>query len=174
MTKPAWINRSTLEKLVIFLVFLLGTGIRLYELKQPPLDFHLTRQLRSALIARAVYFQLKPDLSPQLVKQATDLANLEIYEPPVFENIVGFTYYLIGSEQVWIARIYLALFWAIGGLALWGVLKRYASRLAVIISLCFYFFLPFSVIASRSFQPDPWMVMWILICAYAFTRWSES
>ena len=174
MKKPAWLNRSILEKLAIILVFMLGFGIRLFDLQEPPLDFHLERQLRSALIARAVYYQLKPDIMPGLAKQATDLANLEIYEPPVFENIVGFTYYLIGSEQVWIARIYLAIFWLVGGLALWGVLKRYASRLAVLISLCFYFFLPFSVIASRSFQPDPWMVMWILVSAYAFTRWTEA
>jgi 4-amino-4-deoxy-L-arabinose transferase-like glycosyltransferase len=174
MKNFVWVSRSSLEKLAILLVFILGTGIRLFQLQEPPLDFHLTRQLRSALIARAVYYQLKPDFSAQLVKQATDLANLEIYEPPVFENIVGFTYTIVGGEYVWIARIYLAIFWALGGLALLGLLRRYASMLAGLVALSFYFFLPFSVIASRSFQPDPWMVMWILVSAYAFSRWSDT
>jgi 4-amino-4-deoxy-L-arabinose transferase-like glycosyltransferase len=30
------------------------------------------------------------------------------------------------------------------------------------------------VVASRAFQPDPWMVMWILLSAYAGLRWLES
>jgi 4-amino-4-deoxy-L-arabinose transferase-like glycosyltransferase len=170
---PASVNRALIEKLLILIVFMIGFSIRLYDLQDPPLDFHLTRQLRSALIARAVYYRLNPKISPQLEQQATSLADLEIYEPPLFENIVGATYALIGSEQVWIARIYLAIFWAIGGLALWGILKRFTSRIGVLISLCFYFFLPFSIIASRSFQPDPWMVMWMLVCTYTLVVWSE-
>src|SRR5450756_1231333 len=36
------------------LVFLLGFGIRLYGLKNPPLDFNAVVQLRSALIARGI------------------------------------------------------------------------------------------------------------------------
>ena len=166
------INRSWLLNSLLVLVFCLGIGIRLVHLQDPPLDFHLIRQLRSAIIARSVYFQLAPNLPADLVKQSTDLASLEIYEPPIFENIVGLTYYLIGSEQVWVARIYLTLFWGLGGLALWAFAKRYVSKMGVILCLCFYFFLPFSVVASRSFQPDPWMVMWVLFSLYAFNQWT--
>ena len=39
--------------------------------------------------------------------------------------------------------------------------------------MAFYFFLPFSVIASRSFQPDPWMVTWILASTWAAVQWKD-
>jgi 4-amino-4-deoxy-L-arabinose transferase-like glycosyltransferase len=73
-----------------------------------------------------------------------------------------------------VARIYLALFWAIGTAALVALGRRVGSFWAVLAGLAFYFFLPFSVIARRSFQPDPWMVMWILLTAWAALRWVED
>lgn len=158
---------------VLVLVFLLGFGIRLYDLTDPPLDFHPARQLRSALIARAVFYQLDTSADPLLRQQAVDLANLEVYEPPILEALVGFTDFLIGQEHFWVGRIYNALFWVIGGLALFALGRRYASFYAVLLALAFYFFLPFSVIASRSFQPDPWMVMWVLLFACVLYRWCE-
>ncbi|MCE1253925.1 MAG: glycosyltransferase family 39 protein [Anaerolineae bacterium] len=171
---PKLINKNMLTNLVIILIFITGFGIRLYDLMDPPLDFHLTRQLRSAIIARAVYYQNEANLPAEMVKQASNLASLEIYEPPIFENLVGWTYVLIGSEQVWIARIYLAIFWLIGGLVLWRILKRYTSTAGILVSLSFYFFLPYSIVASRSFQPDPWMVMWILVSIFTLMKWSEK
>ncbi len=161
---------------IALLVLILAVGFlaRLVDLKDAPLDFHGTRQLRSAVIARAVYLRLSPDANPALSQEATDLANLEIYEPPILEQIVGATYALLGSEQVWIARIYNALFWMLGGLAVFLIGRRTGKFPVVLASLGFYCFLPFSIIASRSFQPDPWMVMWTLWTAYAALRWCEQ
>lgn len=156
------------------LMLVLGFFARLVDLKDAPLDFHGTRQLRSAIIARSVYLRLSPDANPALRQEAMDLANLEIYEPPILEQIVGAIYALIGSEQVWIARIYNALFWMLGGLAVFLIGRRSAKFPVILAGLAFYCFLPFSIIASRSFQPDPWMVMWTLWTAYAALRWCES
>ena len=163
-----------LQKLFLILVFLAGFAIRVYDLQDPPLDFHAVRQLRSALISRSVYYQLDKTLDPDLRQKALVTASLEEYEPPIFEQIVGLTYFLIGSEKLWVSRIYLALFWSIGGWFLYLLLRRTASFYAALCSLAVYFSLPFSVIASRSFQPEPWMVMWILIAAYSILRWSET
>ena len=159
---------------LLALVLLAGFGIRLYGLKNPPLDFFAPRQLRSLLIARAVYYKLSPAADPALRQKAIDLANLEVYEPPILEQLVGLGYVIIGSEQFWLARVFQALFWSIGGLALFGIGRRMTSFFPALAGLAFYLFLPFGVIASRSFQPDPWMVMWILVTAYALFRWSES
>ncbi len=146
----------------------------MYDLTDPPLDFHPARQLRSALITRAVFYQLDAHADPYVRQQATNLADLEVYEPPILEALVGFADHLVGQENFWMGRIFNALFWVIGGLALYALGRRYASFYAVLLALAFYFFLPFSVIASRSFQPDPWMVMWILWFAYALCRWAEQ
>jgi len=110
---------------LLVIIFLLGVAIRLYDLKDPPLDFHGVRQLRSAVLARSVYYQIAPGISPELRQQAKDLAALEVYEPPIFENLVGFTYFIIGSEQLWVSRIFCALFWLSGGIALFLILSRY-------------------------------------------------
>ncbi|HMD90306.1 MAG TPA: glycosyltransferase family 39 protein [Anaerolineaceae bacterium] len=165
---------STVHAFLLALVLLAGFGIRLYGLKNQPLDFFAPRQLRSLLIARAVYYKLSPTANPALRQKAIDLANLEVYEPPILEQLVGITYVIIGSEQFWLARIYQALFWSIGGLAIFGIGRRITSFFPALAGLSFYLFLPFGIIASRSFQPDPWMVMWILVTAYALFRWSES
>jgi 4-amino-4-deoxy-L-arabinose transferase-like glycosyltransferase len=158
---------------LLVLICLVGFGIRLYNLKDPPLDFHPTRQLRSALIARSVYYQMNPSADLQLRQQAVNMAGLEVYEPPILEYMVGMVYLAAGKEIVWVARIINALFWVIGGLAIAHILWKRISFYAILVSLSIYFFLPFSVIASRSFQPEPWMVMWILLSADAVLRWWE-
>ncbi len=158
----------------LILVFVLGLAIRLYDLTDPPLDFNAVVQLRSAMIARGVYYRLDTAADPAIRQQAIAIGSLEPYEPSILENIVGFTYWVVGSEDLWISRIYTSLFWLIGGAALFALARRVASFPAALLGLAFYVFLPFGVVASRSFQPDPWMVMWILISAYAFFRWSES
>jgi 4-amino-4-deoxy-L-arabinose transferase-like glycosyltransferase len=165
---------SRLGIAVLAITLLLGFAIRLYDLKDPPLDFFASRQLRSYLIARADYYRLNPAVSPEMRQKAIELAELEDYEPPILEQIVGLTYLAVGVEQFWIARIYQALFWLVGGIILFGLARRYTGFWASLLGLAFYLFLPFSVIASRSFQPDPWMVMWILLTAYAFIRWSDK
>jgi 4-amino-4-deoxy-L-arabinose transferase-like glycosyltransferase len=166
-------SASILQVVLILLVAVAGIGIRLYDLQDPPLDFHPARQLRSAIIARAVYYRLDTTADAATRQLAQDLAQLEMYEPPILENIVGFTYYLVHGEYVWIARIYNAIFWLLGGAAIFLLGRRLASWWAALLGTAWFFCLPFSVYASRSFQPEPWMVMWILLCAYALYVWSD-
>jgi hypothetical protein len=47
--------------IVLFILFALGLGIRLVDLTDPPLDFHPTRQIRSAIIARSLYYRSLPE-----------------------------------------------------------------------------------------------------------------
>ncbi|MFU8774116.1 MAG: ArnT family glycosyltransferase, partial [Anaerolineales bacterium] len=101
-------------------------------------------------------------------------SSIEEYEPPILNRIVAVTYLLIGSEQLWVARIYSSLFWLIGGIALFALASRMVSPRSALVVLGYYLFLPFAVEASRSFQVDPMMVMFILITAYTFYRWMEE
>jgi 4-amino-4-deoxy-L-arabinose transferase-like glycosyltransferase len=52
--------------------------------------------------------------------------------------------------------------------------RNRAAFISALIALAYYLVLPFSVQASRSFQPDPDMTVWIILTAYAAYRWSES
>ena len=87
--------------------------------------------------------------------QAVYLANtMDQSEPSVFEGLVALTYLVTGGEHLWVARIYSILFWLLGGIALYALARRMTSPLAAIAPLIYYFFLPWSVIFSRIFQPD--------------------
>ena len=152
-----------------------GLGLRMINLKNPPLDFHPTRQLRSAIIARGMYYQSLPTADAQARTTAISIqSTMEQYEPPLFEQLVAFTYRLAGGEYLWIARIYSSLFWVIGAAALFVLVWRMFSPVAALFALGFDLFLPWGVVASRAFQPDPFMVMWILLAALALYRWQET
>jgi hypothetical protein len=156
-------------------LLLLGLGIRLYDLTDPPLDFHPTRQLRGALIARGMYYQMQPDADPEIRRTAIQFGNSTgQYEPSILEKLVATTYLLTGGENVWIARVYTSVFWIIGGVALFSLARRMTSLGGALVALGYYLFLPFAFEASRSFQPDPGMVMCIVLSASALYRWSET
>jgi hypothetical protein len=159
---------------VLGIVLGFGFVIRIYALTAPPLDFHPTRQLRSAIIARSFYYQIDPAVSQDERDKAGVLASLEAYEPPILEGLVAGTYYLMGGEHLWVVRIWNAVFWLIGGLVLFALTRRFVSPYAAILGLCFFLFLPFSVFATRSFQPDTLMVVSILLTVYALVRWIET
>ena len=177
MTEQIQKKRSISEGIIaalLLLVFLAGFAIRMYDATDAPLEFHLTRQLRSSLIARNIYLQLSPQTSSEEQQRSADLSLLEVYEPPILETIVGSLYAITGGENIAIARAVNAFFWVLGGLFLFLLLRNRVNPLAIVAGLTFYFFLPFSVIASRSFQPDPWMITWILASAWAAMRWHDK
>lgn len=145
------------------------------DLTDPPMDFHGTRQLRAATIARGMYYQMLPQMDASQRENAIALWKSEdIHEPQIFERIVATTYWVIGSEKLWIARLYAILFWLVGGVALYDLSRRMTNEDGGLFSLALYLVTPFGVSASRSFQPDPFMVMWILIAAWSLYRWSET
>jgi 4-amino-4-deoxy-L-arabinose transferase-like glycosyltransferase len=167
--KRFWLN------LVIIVIILIGLAVRLYGLTDPPLDYHPTRQLMNAIVARSMYYQMLPSADPQVREAATHLMNaIELDETRIENFIVAVTYLVIGGEYVWVARIYSLLFWVAGGIVLFLLAKRMTSARAAVFSLGYFLLLPFSTLASRSFQVDPMMVMFIIFTAYAFYRWGEE
>lgn len=175
---------------MILTVFILGLGIRLYDLTDQPLDFHATRQLRGAIIARGMYYKLLPSADPETRHLAISFWNSTgQYEPSILEQIVSYTYLLMGGENLWVSRIYTILFWIIGGITLlplaWRMMANAPTSAtanksafgplgAALVATGYYLILPFGVQASRSFQPDPGMVMGIVLSIYSLYRWSEK
>lgn len=166
-------SRVTLAVTLVVL-FSLGIGIRLYNLTNLPLDFHPTRQLLSALKARGMYYQANPGLPDWQRKMAIQQwkTRAEV-EPEVFERLVAFTYRFTGV-QLWIARIYASLFWVVGAGFLFLLARDLVSTDAAVISTAYLLFLPFAVVASRSFQPDPLMVVLTILFWWLIVRWSRT
>ncbi len=123
-------------------------------------------------------------------------------EPEIIEKLTVFTWRFTG-EQLWVARIYSSLFWLIGGIFIYLLARDLfgdtdASRKesfrennkeirdirpirvirvqkdAPLFAVAFYLFLPYGVLASRSFQPDPLMVALIVGFWWAVNRWAKN
>jgi hypothetical protein len=139
-----------------------------------PLDFHSTRQLLSMIKARGMYYETRTDVSSEersfAIQQWQFRASVE---PEFFERIVAWTYQFTG-EQVWVARVYSSAFWVIGGIFLYLLARRLTSEDGAIAATAVYLFLPYSIIASRSFQPDPLMTMFIVMFLWAVWEWSNT
>jgi 4-amino-4-deoxy-L-arabinose transferase-like glycosyltransferase len=122
-----------------------------------------------------MYYQWLPSSDPEVRESAIDSARGEPeYEPPLFEALVAVSYLLTGGEHLWLARIWSILFWLIGGAFVYKLGCRVSSGDGGLVSLAYFLYLPFGVLASRSFQPDPLMVMLLSITAYSLLRWSEA
>lgn len=153
----------------LLVIFILGFAIRLYDLTDLPLEFHSTRQMLSALKARGMYYQTLSASQVPAEQRSFAIQQWKIrasVEPEFLERIVAFTYQFTG-EQVWIARIYSSLFWLIGALFLFLLARDLTSTDGALAAIAFYLFSPYAILASRSFQPDPLMVMLIIIFLWA-------
>lgn len=155
-------------------ILLLGVGLRLIRFTNPPLgQFTTTLQLRSAIIARGMYCQVVSCADPAHRQAAIAMwQNEDVYEPQIFERLVAIAYTVLGGEHLWIFRIYDALFWLIGAVILFDLARRITSIGGALASLSYYATLPFAVIATRSFQSEPLMVMFTILSAYSLYRWA--
>ena len=173
LAKITFYERPWLWKTLLAAALLAAFGLRMINLQDPPLDFAGTRQLFSALKARGIYYEFVTNVPATTRNLAISLGNVGIVEPPLLENIVAQTYRLTG-EHLWIARVYSSFFWVIAGLALFLLIREFASTSAAMIGTIFYLFVPFGVIASRAFMPDPLMVCLIIFTLWALFRWQNT
>lgn len=168
-----------IERMNVFLPFLLliaaGILVRVVHVNSPRM-YPESRQLRYAVMARGMYYQMNPEAAdPFTREQAISLwKTSDIFEMPIFPALMAVTYRVIGSEQLWVSRLYAILFWMIGGLALYDLARRLSSHFGALISLAFYLFVPLGVLTSRWFQSEPLMIMGLILSAYSLYRWKQS
>lgn len=172
MSQTSFFSSRLARTIVLILIFGAALAIRLYDLTDLPLDFHPTRQLVSIIKARGLYYDTEPEGIPSWeVKMGRRLAKLKAdVEPVVFEHLVASTYRFTG-EGLWVARVYSSLFWLIGGIFLFLLAREFVSFEGALVSTTYYLIFPYAVIGSRSFQPDPLMVMLVLAFWWSFSRW---
>ncbi len=125
------------------------------------------RQYHGAILARGLYEWL-------LTGTLTTLPPDGIIEPPVLELMASLGYVLFGAEHLWLPRLFSALFWTLGGVFVYLTAKRIVSSSAAVFVVSFYLFIPYGVLASRAFMPDPLMVMLLVIGIYTIVRYHEQ
>lgn len=138
-----------------------------------PFDFHAARQYHSAQLARS-YYVLASD-APEWQKTVARVRLREDppIELPIFQAATAAAYGVAGGERLWIPRLASALFWIAGGLFLFLLARRFAPAWSAAGAVALYLFLPFPLVASTSFQPDPLMVLLLLGALLAAVRHHE-
>lgn len=162
------LSRATL---VIALSIAAALAIRLEHITDPPLDFHLMRQYRFAILARGFYYAVA-DSVPDWRRDVAILnaRHLGPLEPPILEVLASGAYQALGGEHLWVARVLSTVFWCGGGLFIYLCAQHLFSVQAALLSAAFYLFLPFGIAASRSAQPDPMMMMLLTLALWLVVR----
>lgn len=150
---------------------LLGLLVRLHEITQPIVRFHPTRHYRSAVLARACYYDIAGGV-PDWAKRVAD-ANRSMQqagEPPLMEWAACASYLALGHENILIPRLLAVLIWVSGAIPVWLLAARLASPAAALLAVALHLFLPYGIIASQNFQPDPLMTVASLWAIVALVR----
>jgi len=158
----------------LIIVFSFGLAIRLINFNNPPLDTAV-RQLRSFIVARGMYYQMKPQADSVQSEKAINLWHqAEVLEPQIFERLVSLTYVVVGGEKLWVPRLYSIFFWLIGGGTLFFLAKRMTNLDGAMVGLAFFLMAPLGISFSRKFQPDALMIMGIMLALLALYHWEEK
>lgn len=160
--------------LALAALFLAGLLIRLYDLNDLPLDFHPTRQLFTAIVARSYYYRDTPGAPAWERERAAAQLAAEETEPPSIDWLAAKTYQLLGRVDLYYPRLYSALFWLLAGIPLYLLARDLTSVDGGLLALGVYLLAPYGVIASRSFQPDPLMTALTVFSWWCMLRWFNS
>jgi len=157
--------------LALAALFLAGLLIRLYDLDDLPLDFHPTRQLFTAIVARSYYYRDTPSAPAWERERAAAQLAAEETEPPSIDWLAAKTYQLIGKVDLFYPRLYSALFWLLAGIPLYLLARGLTTPDGGLLALAVYLLAPYGVIASRAFQPDPLMTALTIFSWWCMWRW---
>lgn len=159
---------------LIGVMFLVGLAVRLYDLGAPPVDFHPTRQLHSALIARGMYYENRTDVSASQRELAVLQWRTEgVIEPQVFERLTAWSYQLAGAADLRIPRVYALVMWMAAAVFITLIAVRITGKGGALVAAWFFLIWPYGVAASRAFQPEPLFIALMTAGIWAAMRWEE-
>lgn len=159
---------------LIVVALVLASALRLQGAEHSALAFHPIRQYASLAVAKARYEAMSkaPETSTSAAVQENARAAPRL-EPRLLEWVVALGYLALGREDRGLGASLSSVIWVGGGLLLFRLGRRLGSPLAAGVAAAFHLFLPYGIIASRSFQPDPAMVTLMIAGLLAVVRHHE-
>lgn len=154
------------------LIFVVGLALRLYHLDDPPVDFHPTRQLHSAIIARGMFLANDPGADAQLRGLAEQQWGAEgVIEPQVMEHLAAWGYAVVGQADLRIPRLLAIFFWMVAAVFVVWLALDLSGPAGALGAALFFLAWPYGVIASRAFQPEPLLLAAMSAALWAALRW---
>jgi hypothetical protein len=172
LAHAAWL-KGVGPAFALAVVLVAAFALRVPSLRNPPTDFHVTRQYNGVLLAHSYYV----DLSASATHQERVIAALDrppVIEPPVLESATVLVDLALGHETLVFPRLVSVLAWVLAGLLLWRIARRFLTPLGSVVAVGLFELLPFAVLATRSFQPDPLAVAAMLVALLMSLRWAEG
>jgi len=128
-----------------------------------------------AAIARSYYLLGRPQEPAWRLDVAIRNRDNEcMLEPHLLERLAVVGYRIAGHEALWIPRLLSVVFWLLGSVVLYRIGIRLSTPVGASVAVAVFLFSPFGILASRSFQPDPLMVLLELAGVLALLRFAES
>jgi len=91
-------------------------------------------------------------------------------EPPVIETITVLLYRVVGGEYLWVPRLLSIVDFLLGVIPLYLLVRNRAGEDVALTAAGLYMFVPYSLKAGTSYQPDPLMLSMLLYFAYFLDR----
>lgn len=152
-------------KTIALLILVAGLALRLYKVDLPLLEFYPSRQIQTAEVTRNLYREGFQVLAPT-VHYLGPHNSLFLVEAPIFNLAVASLYWLGGDVYEPFGRLFSILGWIVSFILLYKLAREYIGKVGTVAALFFYSFSPLSILTSRSFQPDQWMLTCSLAALY--------
>jgi 4-amino-4-deoxy-L-arabinose transferase-like glycosyltransferase len=164
---PAWRIGS------LIIVLLASVAVRLPALNDPHLHFVKQAETQRAMIALGLYAQSDPNI------EGRDAILKNFHQPQmemrIIPNLAALTFRLLSPDDIWLIRSINCLFWLLASVFVFRLALRFTPWFPAVIAVALFNLLPYSVLASRAFQPEPLMMLAIAgtldLAAWAIERW---
>lgn len=167
------------SKIILFLIIVLGLGLRLYKIDIPLADHHSWRQADTAAVARnfvkSGWHFTKPQIDNfiPLHPNVPNTERLFLVEPPIYNSLIAGVYSILGVDIKW-ARMVSILFSLGSAFLLYLISRRFFGEKVGLLSAFFFSVLPFGVFYSRVVLPEPMIIFFTLGMFYFCLRWLKS
>lgn len=153
---------------------LIGLVARIPSVTSTELNFHPSRQFHSALIARKAYFWAGGGTASARSLPANRASAPPVIEPPVIEGVAALGWLVTGGEHLWVPKLFSALCYLGACYLLARELAEWLNPTEALLGLLLAVTVPFGVVASTSFQPDPFMTALMLLAITRLLGWGRT
>ena len=164
--------KSTSYQKLFLIILLFGLSVRLYKIDIPLLEFYPSRQIQTAEITKNLFYDsefLKPKVSYLGPEK-----KIFLLEAPIYNSIVVLTYKIFGGVNETLGRAVSVWAWLIAAFLIYSISRMFTKNIGSLTALYFYTFSPLSVLISKSFQPDQWMITFSLAAIFTLLKWTKN
>lgn len=156
----------------LFILYFLFWSTRFINIDQPILDGGGIRQIMTASVSRFFYFEgISLDNFLYPIWYMNDYSTYYMIEMPIYNVLMALACKIVGSYEEWIGRFISILLSGLAGVYFYLFLINHTSERIAKIALLLYSISPLSIIYTRSIQPNPSMLFFLMATVYYYDKY---